>query len=97
MRIRRLVWLDEVVEKLFWKHSIETDEVESLFEGSPTIFRAEAGERQGEDVYNALGQSEHGRYLSIFFIHKLNGDALIISGREMDRSERRRYAKKTKK
>ena len=49
---------------------------------------------EGEDLYNALGRTKDGRYLSIFFIRKLNNKALIITARDMNRHERRRYEKK---
>ena len=45
-------------------------------------------------MYNALGTTESGRHLSVFFIHKLTNDALILSARDMDKKERRRYGKK---
>jgi len=48
----------------------------------------------GENMYAALGRTEEGRYLIVFFIHKLDGRALIISAREMDDSEKRLYGRK---
>jgi len=41
-----------------------------------------------------LGKTEEGRYLSIFFIKKLGNKALIITARDMNQRERRRYEKK---
>ena len=51
------------------------------------------GNVKGEDLYSALGQTEAGRYLVIFFLNKGRGKALIISARDMDAKERRRYDK----
>jgi len=48
----------------------------------------------GESVYWALGQTDSGRYLTIFFIHKRGGKALPISARDMNAEERKRYEKK---
>ncbi|MBM4030231.1 MAG: BrnT family toxin [Planctomycetes bacterium] len=45
----------------------------------------------GEDVYAALGQTDAGRYVAVFFIHKPGHLALVVSARDMDRKERRRY------
>jgi len=45
-----------------------------------------------EDVYEAFGQTQQGRYLVVFFIHK-TGAALPISARDMTASERRYYEK----
>ncbi len=48
---------------------------------------------RGEDVYRALGQTDAGRYLVVFFIHKLTREALILSARDMDHKERRSYGR----
>jgi uncharacterized DUF497 family protein len=58
------------------------------------IFKRESGKIEGEDLYNALGRSKAGRYLSVFFIKKLGNKALIITARDMNQRERRRYEKK---
>ena len=46
---------------------------------------------EGENLYTALGQTEDGRYLIVFFIHKATNEALVISAREMTKKERRSY------
>jgi uncharacterized DUF497 family protein len=71
-----------------------TSEVEDALVGRCRIFKKETGKVEGEHLYNALGQTKHGRYLSIFFIKKLNSKALIITARDMNRKERQRYEKK---
>lgn len=48
----------------------------------------------GEDVYAAMGQTDAGRYLIIFFISKPNNRALVVSARDMERKERRQYARR---
>jgi uncharacterized DUF497 family protein len=53
------------------------------------------GERAGEDVYMALGQTNAGRYLTVLFIYKKKAkEALILSARDMAKKERKRYEKK---
>ena len=37
------------------------------------------GHFRGEDVYRALGQTDAGRYLVVFYIDKLTREALILS------------------
>lgn len=69
-------------------------EVEEVLSGNCRIFKREIGKVEGEDLYNALGRTEGGRYLSVFFIRKLTNKALIITAREMNKHERRRYEKK---
>lgn len=89
-----IVWLDTIIDKLAWKHAVFTHEVEEILSGKCKIFKKEDGDIEGEDLYNALGRTDSGRYLSIFFIKKLNNKALIITAREMNKNERRRYEKK---
>jgi uncharacterized DUF497 family protein len=89
-----IIWLDEIVEKLIWKHQVLTSEVEEVLRGRCRIFRKETGRVEGENLYNALGQSEDGRYLSVFFIKKLNNKVFIVTARDMNKNERKRYAKK---
>lgn len=93
MRIVGFIWLEEIVEKLVVKHHVATDEVEQVFAARPSVKRMNKGLFRGEDVYRALGQTEAGRHLVVFFIHKQTGEALILSARDMDRKERRSYAK----
>jgi uncharacterized protein len=71
-----------------------TSEVEDALAGRCRIFKKETGKVEGEHLYNALGQTKYGRYLSIFFIKKLNSKALVITARDMNRKERQRYEKK---
>ena len=92
--IEDIIWLDRIVEKLAWKHNVLPSEVEGVFSGGCRIFRKEKGKIEGEHLYNAPGRTESGRYLSVFFIRKLGNKALIVTARGMNRSERRRYAKK---
>ena len=54
----------------------------------------EKGDREGEDVYLALGQTEAGRYLAVLFIYKRTKEALILSARDMAKKERRLYGRK---
>jgi uncharacterized DUF497 family protein len=86
--------LDSIVDKLAWKHNVMTSEVEEVFSGHCRVLKKESGHVDGEHLYNALGQTKNGRYLSIFFIRKLNSKALIITARDMNRKEKRRYEKK---
>jgi len=92
--INDIIWLDSIVEKIAWKHGILPHEVEEVLSVNFRLFKRESGNIEGEDLYNALGKTEAGRYLSVFFIKKLNNKALIITARDMNDRERRRYEKK---
>ena len=84
VRISGFIWLRNIVEKIEAKHRVSLDEVEEVFLASPQFRRLEKGKVEGEDVYGAYGQTEAGRYLTVVFIRKLGGRALIITARDMD-------------
>jgi uncharacterized DUF497 family protein len=93
MKVSSFIWLDEIVEKLVVKHHVVPDEVEQVFENRPNFKRWQRGHLRGEDMYQAVGQTEAGRYLVIFFTYKQTGEALVISARDMDRKERKSYGR----
>jgi len=94
MEITGLIWLDEVVDKIESKHHVTQTEVEEVLSGRPKVKKIRKGRFRGEHVYRALGRTKAGRYLTVFFIHKRTGEALILSARDMDKKERRSYATK---
>lgn len=93
MKIKSLIWLPEVIEKLEVKHDVIVEEVEEIFELGPVFRRGPRGKRRGENLYKAYGQTETGLYLFIVFIYKFNQKALILSARDMTNKERRLYRK----
>jgi uncharacterized DUF497 family protein len=94
MRIVDIIWLPEVIDKLDWKHHVTPEEVTEVLFGKPKYRKVQKGYIPGEDLYSALGQTDTGRYLIVFFIYKINREALILSARDMDGSERNRYGRK---
>ena len=100
MKIDDFIWLDAIVEKLAVKHQVEVEEVEEALRNRPKFRFVEKGEREGEDVYMALSQTEEGRYLTTLFIYKpaseekRNTEALILSARDMVDKERKLYGRK---
>ena len=94
MEIRSLIWLPAIIEKLEFKHSVDTEEVEEVFRNTPTLRRGPKGQRVGENLYKAYGQTDAGRYLFVVFIYKLNHRALVLSARDMTESERRLFRKR---
>jgi uncharacterized DUF497 family protein len=91
MRIEDIIWLEQIVEKLWRKHSVETDEVSEVLANRPRVRFVEKGHRPGEDVYVAMGQTNAGRYLSVFFVYKSPRQALVLSARDMSSSERKKH------
>ena len=94
MRIEGIVWLNQIVDKLAFKHQVETYEVEEVLSEKPKFRFVEKGERKDENVYMALGQTVGGRYLTVLFIYKLTKEALILSARDMAHKERKMYDRK---
>ena len=94
MKVSGIIWLRDIVDKLLWKHNVTTNEVEEVLERSPRYRLIEAGHIENENLYTALGRTEAGRYLIVFFVHKSTGEALVISARDMTRKEKKTYGKK---
>jgi uncharacterized DUF497 family protein len=94
MFIDEFVWLPNIIEKLEIKHHVSQDEVEEVFFNVPRYRFVESGHRPDEDVYSAGGETDSGRYLMVFFIHKTGNTALILTARDMDNKERRRHGRK---
>jgi uncharacterized DUF497 family protein len=93
MRIEEVVWLNAIGDKLAVRHHVAMHE-EEVLTNDPKFRFVERGDRQDEDVYMALGQTDAGRYLTVLFIYKTTAEALILSARDMADKERRQYGRK---
>lgn len=94
MKITGILWLEDIVEKLIRKHKVEKEEVKETLQNHPLFRFVEKGHLKGENVYAAFGQTETGRYLVVYFVHKKANQALILSARDMTLTERRKYEKR---
>jgi uncharacterized DUF497 family protein len=94
LKVAGLIWLEDIVQKLLRKHATTQEQVAEVFVNNPRFRFVEKGHRSGENVYAALGQTDAGRYLIVFFVYKRDKRALVLSGRDMTDAERRRYEKK---
>lgn len=94
MKITQVIWLKQFSEKIERKHLINRDEVEQVIRNQPRFEFGERGDIHGEDLYKAIGQTDAGRYLIVFFIYKRRGQSLIISARDASKGERKSYGKK---
>ena len=94
MKITEIIWLKLILDKLERKHAVTQQEVREVLASSPRVRFVEKGNRRGEDVYSAMGQTEAGRYLIVFFLLKKDSRALILSARDMTDGERKSYGKK---
>lgn len=94
MKIRGIIWLDSVVEKIDRKHGVSREEVRQVVQGDAMFRFVEKGHRRGENLYAGLGRTEAGKYVIVFFIHKPDDRILIVTARDMTGAERKRYEKK---
>ena len=47
MEINRVIWLEDIVEKLMWKHNVEEQEVIEVLENKPIFQCKETGYKPG--------------------------------------------------
>jgi len=94
MKITDLIWDVKIIEKLEQKHNVQQHEVQEAFASHPYFRFVEEGYQTDENVYSALERTNAGRYLIIFFIHKKDKRALILSARDMTPAERKKYEQK---
>ena len=92
MEINRIIWLEDIVDKLHWKHNLETEEVIDVLNNKPRFILKESGFKAGEDVQAAFGKTTTGRFLSVFFVYTKDSQAIIVSARDATDKERKRYA-----
>ena len=96
MRIREVIWLKEFSEKIERKHQVYEEEVEEIFRKKPPVRWIGRGDVKGEDLYETIGQTDDGRYLTVFFIYKGKSQGLVISARGANNREMRSYDKRKK-
>lgn len=95
MEVNELIWLNKVRHKIIQKHNVWPEEVEEVFGDHPKYWFVQEGTvNKGEDLYSAMGRTEAGRLLIVFFILKSEQRALIITARDATRKERKRYERK---
>ncbi|MBD3289830.1 BrnT family toxin [candidate division KSB1 bacterium] len=91
MKIKDIILIPSIIDKLIWKHHVSEQEIREALNNKPGFRKIEKGKVKGEDVYAALSRTYAGRYLIIFFIYKQTQEALIISARDMNTRERKKY------
>lgn len=60
MRINRVIWYPQFVEKLQEKHGVEIEEAEEALANRRIVRRIKRRHVKGEDIYLALGQQTKG-------------------------------------
>ena len=89
MRIYELI-IEPGREEHIARHQVNVEEVEEVIFGVPFIRKA----RQGR--YHIIGQTEAGRYLSVFVAPRGNGIYGLVTARDADDAECRAYLRHRK-
>jgi uncharacterized DUF497 family protein len=89
-------WDEGNSDKNWYLHQVTDSECEQLFFNLPLTLVPDTKHSQQEQRYYALGRTDTDRWLFIVFTirEKL---IRVISAREMNQGEARKYAEKTKK
>ena len=89
MHITELLWDEETILHIEKKHHVPPEEVEELcFSGNPPLIEAGRG---GSPIYYVLVQTSAGRYLFVVIRYLYRGRAKVITARDMESGEKRRY------
>ncbi len=87
MRIRGFEWDDGNVVHIELGHGIMPEEAEEVFVALPLFRKTKRGH------YVAMGPTLEGRYLTIVFELKTEGIARVITGWDMNRTEKSYWRK----
>ena len=85
-------WDEGNQTKNWIKHQVSTSECEEVFFNLPLLVADDVQHSQEEKRFYVLGQTNSGRKLFISFTIRTN-KIRVISARDMNRKERRAYAK----
>ena len=91
MRIKGFEWNDGNVIHLELGHGIKPEESEEVFAVAPLFRKTRRGH------YAVLGPTRDGRFLALVFELKSNGIARVITGWDMDQTERKYWRKHKEK
>ncbi len=89
-------WDEGNARKSVERHHVSQAEVEAVFFGDPLLIVPDPRHSQAEPRYHALGKTATGRTLHVVFTLRRQGTLIrVISARDMNRKERKIYAKET--
>jgi hypothetical protein len=87
LQIKEFAWDDSIIDHIA-EHGISPQEVEEAAYYSPLIFRGR------QNRHYVLGRTVFGRYLMIVIEYLGQGRAKVITARDMDKRERRRFTRR---
>lgn len=85
MVIKKLIWDERNIEHIS-RHYVEPEEVEEVCEGRNLLNKSK------NETYRVIGQTESGRYLTVFVARKDKGH-YPVTARDSTKQERRVYGK----
>jgi hypothetical protein len=86
MRTIEIEWDEENIDHI-WSHIVEPDEVEEVIRGRHHFQKGAHG------THYVYGQSYSGRYLFIVLSKKPSGRFRVVTARDMNNAERKRFSK----
>lgn len=89
-KIEGFDWDKGNLEKNNVKHSVSKDECEEVFTNEPLRFFDDEVHSKAEKRFGALGKTNKGRYLVIFFTIR-NNNIRVISARNQGKKDRKIY------
>lgn len=91
-RVVGFQWDEGNARKNAEKHFVSQSEAEQVFFNEPVVLLADPRHSMIEDRFHALGTTDDGRRLLIAYTLRADGTRIrIISARDMNRQERKRY------
>jgi uncharacterized DUF497 family protein len=84
LRIDRIVWTEASVDHVA-RHGVDPMEVEEV------AFGVHAVQRAREDTYRLVGQTDAGRYLTVFLAPRDPGVYAVVTARDATIQERRAF------
>lgn len=85
--ISEFVW-DEWNQEHIAEHGVDTDEVTEVSRNAPYITRAR------DDHYRVIGQTDGGRFLTLYVARRDFGRYYAVPARDATQSERRSYRRR---
>lgn len=76
-----------IEDKLLDKHGVTMWEVREVLVGNAALRQA-GRDRYGEMRYGAVGQTQAGRWLTVFFVMRDHGCAAVVTARDSTKAEK---------
>ena len=83
-KVKRFLWDAWNVGHIA-RHRVTPEEAEEAFQNEPLFLKGRGG------THVALGRTDAGRLLTVIYVVRPGGRVYVVTARDMDRKERRRY------